>query len=246
MKFIRKLTRSVKDVGLGATLRKILNRLVFELKPSFQAHRIEKIRGRRFDRKYGIDTQGVIDVSEMNIPRDAASHSCYYGPTPMTLFADIVLNLSINDKEFVFLDYGSGKGRTLLLASNYRFQKIIGIELAPRINETACKNIDIYCKQVGRDSSEIVSICANATDFPLPTENLVIYFYNPFDEVIMRQVLSNIEKSFVEAPRMMYIVYVNPIHRKLVEDSGSFELLKRCQNILVEYFIFRIRPSLLE
>ena len=35
----------------------------------------------------------------------------------------------INLQEFAFIDIGSGKGRALLLASQYPFQRILGIEL---------------------------------------------------------------------------------------------------------------------
>ena len=37
------------------------------------------------------------------------------------------------------MDLGSGKGRTLMMASDYPFQRIIGVELLPALNQVAKK-----------------------------------------------------------------------------------------------------------
>jgi hypothetical protein len=56
-----------------------------------------------------------------------------YQPTELALFHSMIEVLreraGINFSEFVFVDLGSGKGRTLLMASDYPFRRIAGVEL---------------------------------------------------------------------------------------------------------------------
>src|SRR5580765_6779748 len=55
-----------------------------------------------------------------------------YQPTEAALFHEMIDELakrtSINFAEFTFIDLGSGKGRALLMASDYPFRKIVGVE----------------------------------------------------------------------------------------------------------------------
>jgi len=55
-------------------------------------------------------------------------HSAYQ-PTDPALFREMMASLPIEFNEFTFVDLGSGKGRTLLMASEYPFKKIVGVEL---------------------------------------------------------------------------------------------------------------------
>ena len=49
------------------------------------------------------------------------------------------------DKEqLVFVDLGSGKGRTLLLASEYPFRRIVGVELSPKLHRIAKTNVEKF------------------------------------------------------------------------------------------------------
>jgi tRNA1(Val) A37 N6-methylase TrmN6 len=47
--------------------------------------------------------------------------------------------LPINLDDYTIVDIGSGKGKLLLLASNYPFRRIIGVEYAPLLHEIAKK-----------------------------------------------------------------------------------------------------------
>src|SRR3984885_13557549 len=65
-----------------------------------------------------------------------------YQPTEPTLFGEMIESLmqvtpKINLPEFTFIDIGSGKGRALLMASQYPFRRILGIELLPVLHRVA-------------------------------------------------------------------------------------------------------------
>src|SRR5580704_8282638 len=69
----------------------------------------------RFDRKFGIDTRAI--WNNYSIP-DGYERDLYvpYGPTKIRTLRKIFNEFRVSYGEFIFLDVGSGKGRTLLVA----------------------------------------------------------------------------------------------------------------------------------
>lgn len=57
-----------------------------------------------------------------------------------------------------------------------------------------------------------------------PTDNLVIFMFNPFKSRIMSQVLGNIKKSLEKEPRQLLVAYQNPVHRDLFDEDPVFKL----------------------
>ena len=70
-------------------------------------------------------------------------HSAYQ-PTEPALFKEMMAHLKIDFQEFTFIDVGSGKGRVLLMAADYPFRRILGIELLPALNRVAQENLNAY------------------------------------------------------------------------------------------------------
>jgi SAM-dependent methyltransferase len=162
-------------------------------------------------------------------------HSAYQ-PTDPTLFREMMAVLPIDYREFVFVDLGSGKGRTLLMASEYNFRKIIGVELIPELHHAAQANIVAY--QHGEPHPvPIDSLCMDARDFLFPEEPLVLYLFNPLPEVGLKRVLTHLEVSWTNARRPLWIVYHNPEMETLLAQSNLL-----IQEITTPQFsIFRTR-----
>ena len=129
-----------------------------------------------------------------------------------------------NFRDFTFIDLGSGKGRTLLMASDYPFCRIVGVELLPSLHQIAQQNLSQY-KSDTQKCFALESICADATAFPFPNDPLVIYLFNPFPETGMRQVFANLEQSLREHPRPVYVLYHNPLLEHVVAESGFLRRL---------------------
>lgn len=109
-------------------------------------------------------------------------------------------------QDFTFIDLGSGKGRVLLMASDYPFKRIVGVEFMPELHRAAQKNIAGYSN--GRQQCRhIESVCMDARDFQFPPGPLVVYLFNPFSESTFAQVLKNLRQSIEQAPRPVYIAY---------------------------------------
>ena len=159
-----------------------------------------------------------------------------YQPTEPSLFREMMASLPIAVEQFTFdqftfehftfehftfIDLGSGKGRTLLLASEYPFKKIVGVELIPELHRAAQENIRSYRSATER-CSRVEAVCADACEFRFPVEPLVLYLFNPLPESGLRRLIANLEKSLAENPRTVYVLYHNPLHERVLSESAVF------------------------
>jgi len=156
-----------------------------------------------------------------------AFHSPYQ-PTESSLFHQMLEALRdqshLDFHDFVFLDLGSGKGRTLLMASDYPFRRIVGVELLPALHQDAQENLSKY-RSESQKCFALESICGDATEFPLPVERLVLYLFNPFPEAGLRRVIANLERSVGEHPREVYVLYHNPLLEHVLSERAELRKL---------------------
>ena len=134
-----------------------------------------------------------------------------------------VLGTTLDFGDFTFIDLGSGKGRTLLMASDYPFRRIVGVEFLPSLDEAAQENLRKY-KSESQKCFALESICADATAFPFPADPLVIFLFNPFPESGMRRVVAHLGQSLLAHPRPVYVLYHNPLLEHTLQES---KLLRR-------------------
>jgi SAM-dependent methyltransferase len=130
------------------------------------------------------------------------------------------LGATLNFRDYTFIDLGSGKGRTLLMASDYPFRRIVGVELLPSLHQIAQQNVRQYKSESQRCFS-LESVCADAAAFPFPDDPLVLFLFNPFPESGMRQVVANLEQSLRAHPRPVYILYHNPLLEHVLSESAG-------------------------
>jgi SAM-dependent methyltransferase len=143
---------------------------------------------------------------------------------------------TLNFRDFAFVDLGSGKGRTLLMASDYPFRRIIGVELLPSLHQIAQENLRQY-KSESQKCFALESICGDATDFPLPGEPLVVFLFNPFGESGMRRVVMNLEESVRTCPRAVYVLYHNPLLEHTLSENTRLRKIAGTQ----QYSLFAVR-----
>ncbi|HEY1524912.1 MAG TPA: class I SAM-dependent methyltransferase [Candidatus Angelobacter sp.] len=129
-----------------------------------------------------------------------------YFATEPWLFKQIMQAIRIDFSQFTFVDLGCGKGRVLLMASDYPFQRIVGVEFMAELHRAAQNNIVIYSNNRQR-CLRIEAVCMDARDFQFPPEPLVVYLFNPFAEPTFAKVLENLLQSVEQAPRPVYIAY---------------------------------------
>lgn len=180
-----------------------------------------------FDRRYGTDTQGIIDdmVTLGVDDPELAAHACGYEGIQIPIFRKIIKDLDIQPSQFTFVDFGSGKGRAVMLAAECGFEKCVGIELSPSLHQIAQRNVAVF----DRKRANFVSInlyCGDAADLSLPEGDLVCFFYNPFDDSVLRKVISNLHLAVSAHPRKLIIAYRNPVYSELLANAGIVECFR--------------------
>lgn len=175
------------------------------------AAKLEEIR---FDRKFGIATFAT-----------TGDHADGYEPTALRDLKEIFSELRFGYENFIFIDVGSGKGRVLLLASEFPFKRIIGIESSPRMHSIAQKNLRAY-RSTTQKCSAIESHHCDVTVYPFPVENTVLFLFNPFASPIVLRFLTNLTESLQNHPRDVYLIYHNPTYHNLIMETGFLEVVR--------------------
>lgn len=192
----------------------------------------------RFDRRFGTDTTGRIRPGQLYLEGPSARDAVYYEATPTRVMRR-ALSAAVPDPErYVFIDYGSGKGRGLLLASDYPFRRVIGVELSGILHITAQNNIRVY--RGGRQRCpDVSSICCDAALFELPDHDLVLYFYTPFAGNVFERVLENIRQwHTLRSRRLIIIAYSS--RRDQIEKIASQPFVMRQREIPLHYELTRL------
>jgi SAM-dependent methyltransferase len=162
-----------------------------------------------FDERFGVETSGLMYLLPSGHRHDVYNNG-YFGVAPSVFHAvvgSLGERLRLDYHRFTFVDVGSGKGRALLLASDYAFREIIGVELSPELDRVARSNIARYA---GAAETRVSSLQGDAADFRWPAGPLVIYMWNAFTRPVMERVFANLETSLMEQPRELYLVYIHP------------------------------------
>ena len=198
-----------------------------------------------FDRAYDVDTDGDFGgwtyLSDLSIPSPNWIHGNNYTGIDPERFSGILAGVTIKFEDFVFIDFGSGKGRALLLASEFPFKRIVGVEFSPELHAAAVDNIRKY-KTPLQHCNAVESVCMDFVDFHLPPEPSVLFFFDPCAEMVFEILLNNIERSFHEHPREIYIVYVAPSPNLHLLDSAGF-LLRLARNHKYDFSLYKTKNS---
>jgi SAM-dependent methyltransferase len=163
-----------------------------------------------------------------------------YQPTDPALFREMMACLPIEFDEFTFVDLGSGKGRTLLMASEYPFRRIVGVELIAELHRAAEENIRAY-HSATQQCTNIESMLVGAADFPFPAEPTVLYLFNPLPESGLRRVIANLERSLSAHPRIVYVLYHNPLLERVL--GGSAVLTRICGTQSYSIYLSQKNPA---
>jgi SAM-dependent methyltransferase len=176
---------------------------------------------REFDRRFGVDTAGSVFLPELQSdPR--FRHSVHYATLPRSLILRMLRRLALDYNRFVFIDFGCGKGKALLVAAELPFKQIVGIEISSKLISVAEENIRKYVRRTERLNA-IQLACMDVCDYPIPREPVVCYFYNPFDAQVMQRVLAKLYASLAAAPREAFVVYsYPPPAAQIVMDESGF------------------------
>ena len=185
-------------------------------------------RDHTFDKRFDTDTSGSVATANLGIA-DAATreHAILYMPSPERVTRWMLKALRIDHRRYSFLDLGCGKGRVLLIASTYPFQRVIGIEISQELSRIARENAKRFPASKRKTEVEVQTTDASAMSFP--NTNLLIHMYHPFGPELTRLVLRRLEESVRAQPRdvtVAYLLYDGAV--EAVDDAfAAFPWLRR-------------------
>jgi hypothetical protein len=214
-------SENAKHEGHLAAARQLLSALGEFVRDSTPERRRLRYGDAEYDWEQRVDTtSGAVGWRDRLL---GIFHSLYQ-PTDPALFRWMMHTLQqlgqVNFPAFTFIDLGSGKGRVLLMASDYPFRRIMGVELLPALHQIAQENLVKYHSETQRCFA-LEAIWGDAVEFTFPSDPLVLYLFNPLPEAVLRRVFSRLEQSLRELPRPLYVLYHNPLLEHVLAEWAS-------------------------
>jgi SAM-dependent methyltransferase len=185
-----------------------------------------------FDQLHGTDTSGLIpgSVIARGTKAKVEELTAYYGVAPSILHGllDIWLHRTAPQpiEYTVFLDIGAGKGRAMLLASQFPFLRVEGVELNADLADIASDNISLWQQDATADPLAPIELHhADATTHTLPTDPTLAFLFHPFELPILRRFLKHIETSLAQHPHPFDLLYANAEHDSFLDRHPAFTRL---------------------
>ncbi len=211
---ILRIRKSLRDRGLVKSLSRSF------LLPLHLLREYRWARGLRagglqneFDRMHGVSTEGEFAgwtyLSDLDISSPNWIEGNDYAAIEPERFKSVLAGTSVVFEDYIFVDFGSGKGRALLLASEYPFKRIIGLEFSSALHRVAEENIHRY-QSLTQRCIHIESVNIDFLDFVLPVQPAILFFFDPCRPPILERVLARIRQSLLADPRPITIAYVAP------------------------------------
>jgi SAM-dependent methyltransferase len=210
--FRQQLKLMTHELLINPRIRKIAERL-----PSLSALRAGLIRTHPFDKIYSVDTSGMYppELIQSTTVR-AELINAYLGSEP-----DVTREALSALPEFTsykFVDIGCGKGRVVIIGSEFPFKEIIGIELSLKLAKIARANVDrIKSRDSNRPAIQIIS--GNAIDC-LPTSGFIaFYIYHSFGQELISELVRKLEASLQTSLEHTFVIYHNPVWGQIMDSS---------------------------
>jgi SAM-dependent methyltransferase len=182
-----------------------------------------KFQERLFDLRYGTDTVSFAELNTLTIGSEHVSDGTPYQPTRMRLVRRVLSSLNLTPGG-AFVDFGCGKGRVLLLAADYGFRRITGVEFAKELCDIARENILRYQKKKGI-STDIRIVEGDAVEYEIRDNENVFFMSNPFSAALVQKVVNNIVRSLRSRNKPGLIIYNNPLWGEAIERQGFAPVL---------------------
>lgn len=184
-----------------------------------------------FDRSHRVDTGGLIYADGLTTGHEHDRHSAGYYATAPSLFRGAIEHWSAILEEspfrltdYAFVDIGCGKGRVVLLASEYAFREVTGVELNPQLAFTARRNLRRWMRRK-RACPNVRILNGDALSFPLPDGPVVLFFFNSFEEQMVRMWLDSLVEAAATRSAPIDLIYLHPEHHEVFAATPGIRIL---------------------
>jgi hypothetical protein len=181
---------------------------------------LSKLQDRAFDLRYGTDTCAGAALASLTGTAGDIDHAEPYQPTQVAALRKLLRHLRL-EPGAVLVDFGSGKGRVLMVAAQHGFRAVRGVEFSSGLCEIARGNVARFrSKAAVRAAFEIIH--GDAAEYEVRDDETVFFLFNPFDDHVLRRVMRNIARSYAAAPRRMLLIYRRPVHQAWITRDTPF------------------------
>ncbi len=182
-----------------------------------------------FDEEFGVRTSGLVAGRHLKSGHAHDRHAtAYFGVAP-SVFRALVRRWQksrpgVRLEDVSFIDVGAGMGRAMLLASQFPFRQVVGVELNPTLVRIARRNLTAW-RASGRAIARMKIVCGDAVEFPLPPGPCLSFLFNPFGAPVMRRLLKSWSTSLSRRAGQLNLIYVNNEQEHVLERQAGFTRL---------------------
>ena len=185
---------------------------------------VGETRCRLYDWRHNVETCGDVSVTSLGDVGENVDHAAPYMPSHPKFLDGTIRALGIDYSRYVFVDLGSGKGRVLLVASEFPFARVQGVEFSRVLHDIAARNVKQYSSRRQR-CPNVEPIHGDAIKYEFPRSPTVIFMFNPFGPPVLVPVLRNLEESIARDPRDVLLLYMAPYYGDLIERETRLRLV---------------------
>ena len=171
-----------------------------------------------FDRKYNIATSGHVELSDTSFDPTKLSRATSYGPVNGWGLQGLLRQLNL-PKSSHFVDLGSGLGRPCVIAANYGFEKVTGVELAPELHSAALRNVK-NSKLSPAQKQAIHLVHGDVLEYCDHTEGDIFFIFRAFSPDFYGVVRSKLAERAALQKKILTIIYTE----RLANFQGGLEV----------------------
>lgn len=219
--FARHCASFVRYYGIVASLREVgplIREVLFRTEERAE-------RADAFDGQRGTDTSGMVMPWELKDQSNAPIDGNPYASLTSARIRELLVAAESGASETVLVDLGSGKGRVLLVAQEFPFKRIVGVEWSGELHAIAQTNVAIAAVSGQAPDARFELLQMDAAAYAFPTEPLVVFLFNPFGAAAMAHVVANLELTLAAYPRRVIVIYANPLHGDFFAQSAAFRTI---------------------
>jgi predicted RNA methylase len=179
-----------------------------------------------FDLAHGVRTSGLVAGRHLKTAHAHSRHATACYAVAPSVFQEIVRRwrrtgpaAAIGDTTFI--DVGAGMGRAVLLASEFGFRRVLGVELHPALVRIAKRNLARW-RRDGRAICPARIVEADALELERASGPTVLFLFNPFGAVVMRRLLRALARAYEGRTGELDILYVNNEQEAVLEAQTGF------------------------
>ncbi len=174
----------------------------------------------RWERRHGTETLVRIEGGSLETDSANKHRATCYGATRARPLQQLFERLAL-PRTGTFVDLGAGKGRVLILAAQYGFPKVVGVEFSEALCQVARRNLEESHRR-NPWPGQVDVVHADVVAYAIQPDDCTFFLYDPFNAEVLAQVLENLRRSLAAHPRRLCLIYNAPRHHDVVAASGLF------------------------